>query len=274
MQQSGLPSWALVGTASLQPVSNFTAALAKRGVRVLWPYLTWDTGTRREGVSDEVAVTSLLRQTGGAGINGDSIPYVPESFWNESLREHHPLALQAEGGARDEALKWSTLGWGYWGRADHPDDPAGYNWTYKTVPLVDRFKFITHGRFMTQICERYAKNKTDDLQFAWFNGDGYVTWENVWGSWNVRGTLLPRPSLPPLGVVSQTSTPAPSCSRRRDSCRVMLRRSVVSRQCSVTGALGASSTRRTGNRTRAGLRRLVSMRVDGLLGAQGPFGPL
>ena len=26
--------------------------------------------------------------------------------------------------------------------------------------------------------------KTDNLQFAFFNGVGYESWENVWGIWN------------------------------------------------------------------------------------------
>ena len=168
----------------LHAISSFTAALQRRGHRILWAYLPWDVGTRREGVPDERVLVDLLQRTGGAGFNGDSIPFVPESYFNESLQAHYPVALQAEGGARDQALDWSTLGWGYWGRAGHDNDPSGYNWTYETVPLVDRFKFVTSGRWLTNICERYAKNKTDDLQLAFFNGDGYETWENVWGAWN------------------------------------------------------------------------------------------
>jgi len=31
---------------------------------------------------------------------------------------------------------------------------------------VDRFKFNTRGAFLTTVCERYAKNKTDDLQLS------------------------------------------------------------------------------------------------------------
>ena len=49
---------------------------------------------------------------------------------------------------------------------------------------MDRFKFNTRGAFLTTVCERCAKNKTDDLQLAYFNGDGYVAWEDVWGAWN------------------------------------------------------------------------------------------
>ena len=49
---------------------------------------------------------------------------------------------------------------------------------------MDRFKFNTRGAFLATVCERCAKNKTDDLQLAYFNGDGYVAWEDVWGAWN------------------------------------------------------------------------------------------
>ena len=31
---------------------------------------------------------------------------------------------------------------------------------------------------------RWATRKTDNLQTAWFNGGGYESWENVWGTWN------------------------------------------------------------------------------------------
>merc|ERR1711865_254406 len=67
------------------------------------------------------------------------------------------------------------MGWGYYG-----------NWAkgYPQIPQVDRFKFITKGKFMTNICDRWAFRKTDNLQTAWFNGAGYESWENVWGTWN------------------------------------------------------------------------------------------
>ena len=37
---------------------------------------------------------------------------------------------------------------------------------------------------MTNVCERWAIDHTNALQGAWFNGVGFETWENVWGTWN------------------------------------------------------------------------------------------
>ena len=37
---------------------------------------------------------------------------------------------------------------------------------------------------MVNVCDRWNRDKTDDLQFAFFNGVGYESWENIWGIWN------------------------------------------------------------------------------------------
>ena len=37
-----------------------------------------------------------------------------------------------------------------------------------------------HGQHLASL----GANKTDDLQFAFFNGVGWESWENVWGIWN------------------------------------------------------------------------------------------
>jgi iron(II)-dependent oxidoreductase len=55
-------------------------------------------------------------------------------------------------------MNWATLGWGYW------DLPF--------VPGVDRWKFIDPRR-LTHVCDRWAQNRTDTIQAAFFNGDGY-----------------------------------------------------------------------------------------------------
>ena len=110
----------------LAALTEVTSELLSSNVSTLWAYLFWDTGTQREGIQDEQVVAELLKQTGARGINGDSLPFVPQSFWNDSVAENWPIGLQAEGGTRDQALPWSTIGWGYWGRQSNPGDAAGY----------------------------------------------------------------------------------------------------------------------------------------------------
>jgi len=51
------------------------------------------------------------------------------------------------------------------------------------VPEVDRYKWL-EPRHMVNISDRWARDKTNDLQFAFFNGIGWESWENVWGIWN------------------------------------------------------------------------------------------
>lgn len=154
----------------LAAVRNITAQLHARGVRVLWPYNPWDTGTSREPLDDEHTFAKLLKQTGGDGFNGDTMGFVPESFWTAANANAYPYAIEPEGGGEDASLNWDTMGWGYW--------------AYPKVPVVDRFKFLTRGKFMTNICDRWAFRKTDNLQSAWLSGTGYESWENVWGTWN------------------------------------------------------------------------------------------
>ena len=72
--------------------------LEAAGVRVLWPYNPWDTGTRREPLDDEHTFAKLLKQTGGDGFNGDTMGYVPESFWWAAEEANYPLAFEPEGG--------------------------------------------------------------------------------------------------------------------------------------------------------------------------------
>ena len=76
--------------------------------------------------------------------------------------------------ADDAMVAWNSMSWGYWG--------------YRPVPVVSKYKWI-EPRHMVNVCERWAQNRTDGLQAAFFNGVGYESWENVWGIWN---QLTPR----------------------------------------------------------------------------------
>ncbi|MBV9852567.1 MAG: SUMF1/EgtB/PvdO family nonheme iron enzyme [Armatimonadetes bacterium] len=144
----------------------------RRGVRVLFPLNPWDNGTRDEGAPHSVAIARLLAETGADGFNGDTMTAVGREYFNAGANLAHPIAVEPENGLGDDlpAVAWDTLGWGYWGN-------------YQPVPGVDRYKWL-QPRHLTHVCDRWTHDRTDELQYAWFNGDGYESWENVWGIWN------------------------------------------------------------------------------------------
>jgi formylglycine-generating enzyme required for sulfatase activity len=147
----------------------------RRGVRVLFPVMPWDTGTRPEGVPLWVAAARDMKQIGADGINGDTMGGIGQEYRKASDEAGHPLVLEPECPMSDDGMvAWNTMSWGYW--------------QYQTVPVVSKYRWI-EPRHMVNVCERWAKDRTDGLQSAFFNGVGYETWENVWGIWN---QLTPR----------------------------------------------------------------------------------
>jgi formylglycine-generating enzyme required for sulfatase activity len=153
----------------VEGVKGMIADFHRRGVRVLFPVLPWDQGTRDEGRRDWTATGKLMAEIGADGINGDTFEGVPRAFRVASDATGHPIALEPEGGPADEAVQWNNLTWGYW--------------DYGFVPGVSRYKWLEH-RHMVNMTDRWARDKTEDLHAAFFNGIGYVSWENIWGIWN------------------------------------------------------------------------------------------
>jgi gamma-glutamyl hercynylcysteine S-oxide synthase len=49
--------------------------------------------------------------------------------------------------------------------------------------VVSKYKWI-EPRHMVNMCERWARDRTNGLQSAYFNGVGYESWENVWSVFN------------------------------------------------------------------------------------------
>ncbi len=143
----------------------------RRGVRVLFPVMLWDQGTRDEGVPNWVATAQLLADVGADGVNGDTLQELPLAFRQASDATGRPLAFEPEAAPENpaEALAWNNMSWGYW--------------KYPFVPMVSLYKWL-ESRHMVNVCNRWARDKVDDLQYAFFNGVGYESWENIWGIWN------------------------------------------------------------------------------------------
>ena len=148
-----------------QMVSDFH----RRGVRVLFPMMMWDEGTRDPGVSWPDAIGDFMKEIDADGINGDTQDGVPLAFSLAAEKVGHPLAFEPENGPQDEALAWNVLTWG--------------QYQFQFAPTVDRYRWL-EPRHQVNIQGRWNRDKTDDLQFAFFNGEGWESWENVWGIWN------------------------------------------------------------------------------------------
>jgi formylglycine-generating enzyme required for sulfatase activity len=153
----------------VEGVRQMVADFHRRGVRVLFPMMMWDQGTREPGAAWPDAIAELMKEIGADGVNGDTQDGVPLAFSLAAEKIGHPLAFEPEGGPDDEGMAWNILTWG--------------QYQFQFVPTVDRYRWL-EPRHMVNIQGRWNRDKTDDLQFAFFNGEGWESWENVWGIWN------------------------------------------------------------------------------------------
>jgi iron(II)-dependent oxidoreductase len=153
----------------VEGLRKMVADFHRRGVRVLFPMMMWDQGTRDPGASWPNAIAEFMKQIDADGINGDTQDGVPLAFSLAADKVGHPLAFEPEGGPSDEALAWDVLTWG--------------QYQFQFVPTVDKYRWL-EPRHEVNIQGRWLRDKTDDLQFAFFNGEGWESWENVWGIWN------------------------------------------------------------------------------------------
>lgn len=142
----------------------------RRKVKVLFPAMPWDVGTRDPGVDHATATARLMAELGADGVNGDTFSGIPRSYREASDRAGRAIALEPEvAPASDELLVCNTMSWAYW--------------KFPFAPMASKAKWI-EPRHMQHVCDRWARDKTDNLQYAFFNGVGYASWENIWGIWN------------------------------------------------------------------------------------------
>jgi formylglycine-generating enzyme required for sulfatase activity len=150
-----------------QMIKDFKA----QGVHVFFPIMIWDHGTRRIQLKMPEALVKEMKQLGADGMNGDTMFGVSEDFYQYTQSENYPLAFQPEQSINNlKMLEWNRLSWGYF-------------WGYEQKPGVDIYKWI-EPQHQVNVTNRWAVDKTFDLQWAFFNGIGYNSWENVWSVWN------------------------------------------------------------------------------------------
>jgi formylglycine-generating enzyme required for sulfatase activity len=153
----------------VEGLKQMVADFHRRGVKVLFPMMMWDQGTRDPGIDWPTAFAEFMKQIDADGVNGDTQDGVPLAFSLAAEKVGHPLAFEPERGPSDEALAWNVLTWG--------------QYQYAFVPTVDKYRWL-EPRHQVNIQGRWDRDKTDALQYAFFNGEGWESWENVWGIWN------------------------------------------------------------------------------------------
>ncbi len=154
---------------------SMVADFHRRGVRVFFPVVIWDRGTRDEGGSFSDASMTLLHEIGADGINFDTLDTVPDANRKAGERLSPPIAFEPQFDPQNASLADSAISWSDWVLWDD------LKWPF--VPRVSRVKWL-EPRHATLITDRYARFKINSLQTAFLNGAGYVLIENIWGFWN------------------------------------------------------------------------------------------
>src|SRR5579871_5971740 len=129
----------------VEGVKQMVADFHRRGVRVMFPMMMWDQGTRDPGKSWPDAVAELMKQLGADGVNGDTQEGVPLAFSLAAEKAAHPLAFEPELTMADEALAWDVLDWG--------------QYKYQFVPTLDRYRWL-EPRHQVHIQGRWDRDKT------------------------------------------------------------------------------------------------------------------
>ena len=163
----------------LDRLRSLVAACHARGVRVYVDYNPWDTGTRREPLSDIDALVDLVLT-----LNADAIFLDTLSNAAEGLREKLDVArpgvtLESEILVPLEHIHSHLSSWAQ---------------GFVDAPGVLRNKWFER-RHMQHRIRRWQRDHTPELHTAWMNGVGIVVWENVFGSlvaWSERDKSILR----------------------------------------------------------------------------------
>lgn len=154
-------------------LKQVVADFHRRGVRVFLPTMAWDNGTRASDATDWDRLADLVMATDADGINGDTYSGVPLAFMQACEARGRPVVLQPESTAHagDHHLPWNVQSW----TKRIPNE---------SIPVIVKLKWL-EPRHLVNIENRWSRERTHDLQHAWFNGIGYVAWENVFGCVNM-----------------------------------------------------------------------------------------
>ncbi len=169
----------------LDGLKEVTRAFHEWGVKVFIDYNPWDSGTRREDVSDVDALVSLVDSINADGIFLDTMSRGAEEFRKKLDAASPGVVLEGEIALPLERVHDHHMSWAQWFRDSR-------------VPGILRNKWFERRHMQHQI-HRWSRDHSAELHTAWMNGSGMMVWENVFGTWvgwNPRDRSILRSMLP------------------------------------------------------------------------------
>ena len=154
------------GLEGLRKVSH---AFHARGIKLFINYNPWDTGTRREGISDIDALVEIVRAIDADGIYLDTLNQGSDEFRDKLDAARMGVALETELDLPIEGIATHHMSWAQWFRDSK-------------VPGILRNKWIEQRHIQHGI-SRHTRDKSKELQTAWINGSGTMIWDNIFGQW-------------------------------------------------------------------------------------------
>lgn len=155
------------GLAALRQVVH---QAQQRGVKIFIDYNPWDSGTRREPQSDEVVLAELVEALDADGIFLDTLPGTSLKLREEVDKRRKGVVFMPE---IHPPLDQLSLCHGSW--AQYLEFPPS--------PGLLHLKWVepSHVQFQTR---RWDNSHAGEIETAFFNGSGFLVWENIFGTYN------------------------------------------------------------------------------------------
>jgi hypothetical protein len=152
----------------LTGLKDVVSRFHKKNIRVFIDYNPWDTGTRRENISDLDLLIDIIKSIDSDGIFLDTMRNAPGFRQKlDSVREG--IVLEGEIALPLEDVETHHMSWAQWFKDSY-------------APGVYRNKWFERSHMQHAIA-RWDADRSPQIQTAWMNGSGILVWENIFGQW-------------------------------------------------------------------------------------------
>ena len=155
------------GLSALRDIVN---QLHSRGVKAAICYNPWDTGTRREGKSDEQALAELISIIDADAVFLDTMPAAPAPLRRAVDNVRKGVAFIPEIHPPVSQLNICSASW-------------AQEFEQLPQPGILRLKWIEPRHIQFQI-KRWERTHKTEIETAFFNGSAILVWENIFGTFN------------------------------------------------------------------------------------------